>query len=226
MKSLKILISSLLALFVVALGSVFLTSSTTVEQSNNKALTELSAELADMKEELTNLKTTEENEAVSANPYLGEVILFAGNYAPRGWALCEGQLLLIASNSALFSILGTTYGGDGRTTFGLPDLRGRSPIGVGSGDGLTTIKNGQKVGQENATLSRANAPVVALPGYERDPSQGKEQYKQGNKSFISVGNTANTEIQSMPIAQPIPLRGPSLGMHYIIALQGVYPSRN
>jgi microcystin-dependent protein len=82
----------------------------------------------------------------SVNPFIGEVIMFAGNFAPRGWALCDGQLLAISSYSALFSILGTTYGGDGRTTFGLPDLRGRVPVHAGSGPGLPNVRLGAKAG--------------------------------------------------------------------------------
>lgn len=82
----------------------------------------------------------------AADPLLGEIIMFGGNFAPRGWAFCDGQLLSIASNSALFSILGTTYGGDGRTTFGLPDLRGRVPVGEGTGPGLPTIRWGERGG--------------------------------------------------------------------------------
>jgi microcystin-dependent protein len=78
------------------------------------------------------------------DPILGQIILFGGTYAPRGWALCNGQILLIAQNTALFSILGTTYGGDGRTTFGLPDLRGRVPVGMGAGPGLPAVNPGQR----------------------------------------------------------------------------------
>ncbi len=77
-----------------------------------------------------------------SSPFLGEIVMFAGNFAPRGWAFCDGQLLAISQNSALFSILGTTYGGDGRTTFGLPGLRGRVPMHAGSGPGLTTRRLG------------------------------------------------------------------------------------
>uniref|UniRef100_UPI003D32E146 phage tail protein n=1 Tax=Granulosicoccus sp. 3-233 TaxID=3417969 RepID=UPI003D32E146 len=83
------------------------------------------------------------------NPTLGEIMLFAGNFAPRGWALCDGQLLAISANTALFSILGTTYGGDGRTTFALPDLRGRSAVHAGNGPGLTPRRLGQKFGAES-----------------------------------------------------------------------------
>ena len=84
--------------------------------------------------------------ADSSEPLIGQIMLFGGNFAPRGWAFCEGQLLAITSNQALFSVLGTTYGGDGRTTFGLPDLRGRAPIHHGTGTGLPTSRLGQKRG--------------------------------------------------------------------------------
>jgi microcystin-dependent protein len=84
----------------------------------------------------------------SADPFIGEIIMFGGNYAPRGWAFCDGQLLAISQFSALFSILGTTYGGDGRTTFALPDLRGRAPIHEGNGAGLTPRTLGSRGGVE------------------------------------------------------------------------------
>ena len=86
------------------------------------------------------------------DPFLGEIIMFGGNFAPRGWALCDGQLLAINSNQALFSILGTTYGGDGRTTFGLPDLRGRSAIHPGNGPGLNSRRLGEKFGTQTINL--------------------------------------------------------------------------
>ncbi len=90
---------------------------------------------------------------------IGEIRMFGGNFAPRAWALCEGQLLSIAQNTALFSILGTTYGGDGRTTFALPDLRGRAPVGPGTGPGLTTRKLGQRSGLETNILTYNQLPV-------------------------------------------------------------------
>lgn len=99
----------------------------------------------------TNQEITSEN--ISSDPFIGEVIMFAGNFAPRGWAFCDGQLLAINQHQALFSILGTTYGGDGRTTFGLPDLRGRVPLHEGSGPGLSSYRLGQKGGTESVRLS-------------------------------------------------------------------------
>ena len=89
----------------------------------------------------------------SADPLLGEIFMFAGNFAPRGFALCNGQLLPIAQNTALFSLLGTTYGGDGRTTFALPDLRGRAPIHAGTGPGLTPRNLGARFGTERVTVT-------------------------------------------------------------------------
>src|SRR4051794_10683767 len=93
-----------------------------------------------------------------SEPFIGEVIMFAGNFAPRGWALCQGQLLSIAQNTALFSILGTTYGGNGQTTFALPDLRGRVPLGQGQGPGLSSYVLGEVAGNENVTLISTQMP--------------------------------------------------------------------
>ena len=95
----------------------------------------------------------------SADPLLAEIIMFAGNFAPRGWAFCDGQLLAVSQYSALFSLLGTTYGGDGRTTFGLPDLRGRTAIHPGTGPGLTNRQLGAKGGSENNTINITQLPT-------------------------------------------------------------------
>ncbi|MCP3973971.1 MAG: phage tail protein [bacterium] len=100
-----------------------------------------------------------ESELLGTDPYLGEISWFAGNFAPRGWALCNGQLLQISQNPALFSVLGTTYGGDGRTTFALPDMRGRSPIHMGTGPGLSNRRLGERGGSETTTISVANLPA-------------------------------------------------------------------
>lgn len=131
---------------------------------------------------------------------IGEVKIFAGNFAPRGWALCQGQLLPIAQNNALYSLLGTTYGGDGRTTFGLPDLRGRTPIGVGTSPGLTEIRQGYKYGVE---LNKIGVRKVII--------------KQGDSTEVGVDEL---------IVRPLENRQPSLGVHYIICLNGIYPSRS
>src|SRR4051812_19628298 len=94
-----------------------------------------------------------------SEPFLAEIMIFAGNFAPRGWAFCNGQILSIAQNTALFSLLGTTYGGNGQTTFALPDLRGRVPIGVGQGPGLSSISLGEVGGTENVTLLTTQMPM-------------------------------------------------------------------
>ena len=93
-----------------------------------------------------------------SEPFIAEIKIFAGNFAPRGWAFCSGQLLQIAENTALFSLVGTTYGGDGRTTFGLPDLQGRAPMHPGSGPGLSSYRLGPKTGAETVTLSDNQMP--------------------------------------------------------------------
>lgn len=150
-------------------------------------------------EELTEDTTIEASpSSVSANPMLGEIIMFAGNFAPRGWALCEGQLLPISSNSALFSILGTTYGGDGRTTFALPDLRGRVVMHPGQGPGLSNYKLGQKGGSERVTFSQGSSVQMSK--------------SNATNAFTMSSNANNIQ--------------PYTAVNYIIALQGVFPSRN
>jgi len=136
-------------------------------------------------------------------PFLGEIIIFAGNFAPRGWAFCEGQLLAISSNTALFSILGTTYGGDGRTTFALPDLRGRAPIHLGRGSGLSSYKLGSRGGVEQVTL-----PVNQI------------------SVSIASGSTQTKSIEVVEGRQAHLNMQPYIAVNYIIAIRGIYPSRN
>ncbi len=165
--------------------------------------------------------------------FIGEVRMFAGNFAPRGWAFCDGQLLSIAQNSALFSIVGTMYGGDGRTTFGLPDLRGRTAIGVGNGPGLSPVMQGQKTGTENVTLTNAN-----LPGQSGSVGGiGEVGIKsQKNNADLNVLVKSNTP-GAIPVTtittggsggsnQPVNNMQPSLGIRYIICLTGIFPSRS
>lgn len=183
-------------------------------------------------------------EAKAQEGFIGEVKLFAGNFAPRGWALCEGQLLSINSNTALFSIVGTTYGGDGRTTFALPDLRGRVVNGNGHGPGLSPTRLGARKGAETVTLSTMNMPPhthevngeVHVPAFEMHPDEPEHKYIEGSKSFISVGNETTNTIDvptKTPSEAPAGARGeaisvvqPSLTLNYIICLQGIFPSRN
>jgi len=236
MKTLKILLSTLMVLCIFFLGISTFSSSSSIEKSNSEVISELSTELAAVKLELSDLKENNNSPTVSMDPFIGEVILFAGNFAPRGWAFCEGQLLPISQYSALFSILGTTYGGDGRTTFALPDLRGRSPIGPGNGPGLDQIRLGSKGGAFQHTLDITQIPShnhqlnQALTAYNMR-TMNKGQYKPGFGSFLTVDadrTTKNTQENTMNTggSQPFNLRDPYLGIHYIIALQGVYPSRS
>lgn len=159
--------------------------------------------------------------------FIGEIKMFAGNFAPRTWAFCEGQLLPIAQNTALFSILGTTYGGDGRTTFGLPDLRGRAPIGPGNGPGLSSYRLGQKGGAETFTLTTANMPMHAhsIPTFAVDPNA--TTFTQGNTAVMTLGNAATGAINSANMGgnQPVNHVQPYLAIHYIICVQGTFPSR-
>lgn len=173
------------------------------------------------------------------DPFLAEITLFGGNFAPRGWAFCSGQLLPINQYSALFSILGTTYGGDGRTTFALPDLRGRVAIQQGSGPGLSHYSLGQRGGKETEVLTIANLPShqhtvrmpVAEEGDEASPvgnvlagdPNGATNYKAApdNGEFLASATSDNTGG-----SQGFDVRQPYLGLNYIIALQGVFPSRN
>jgi len=166
-------------------------------------------------------------------PTIGEITMFAGNFAPRGWAFCDGQLLPINSNQALFSILGTTYGGDGRTTFGLPELRGRVPMHPGAGPGLSSRRLGDKSGSENNTLTLNQLPShhhainASEEANSTDPS-GNYIAGSGANMFSSVtdsqsnGNaTANTGGN-----QPVNNIQPYQCVNYIIALVGIFPSRN
>lgn len=171
-------------------------------------------------------------------PFLAMIILFAGNFAPIGWALCEGQLLPINQNQALFSLLGTNYGGNGTTNFALPDLRGRVPVGMGQGPGLSNINLGEIGGVENITLTVNQMPQhshslnghTAL-GDTSDPTNAipantgalDREYK-GNTAPNAVMNVA--AIGASGSSQPVAIRNPYLGMIYCIALTGIFPSRS
>lgn len=164
--------------------------------------------------------------------------MFAGNFAPRGWAFCDGQLLAVSQNDALFSLLGTIYGGDGRTTFGLPDLRGRLPIHAGQGPGLSQRRLGSKGGAENVTLT-----VNQLPNHNHVPEcadfagnsfgdPGSKSLAAGTNNRVYSSETSNTAaFHSNTIGNTGGSRShtnlmPSLCVHFIIALFGIYPSRH
>ncbi len=174
-------------------------------------------------------------------PFLGQIIMFGGNFAPRSWAFCDGQLLSISQNTALFSILGTTYGGDGRTTFGLPDLRGRVSVHAGSGPGLSNYKLGQKGGSETNTLNSNQLPSIPVKVSSGNATQGAAT---AGASIATPGNTSgrtftategfNTTTPDVALnpataggsSTPVNNIQPYQCVNYIIALQGTYPSRN
>ena len=182
-------------------------------------------------------------------PFIGQITLFGGNFAPVGWAFCDGQLLSVSQNDALFSILGTIYGGDGRTTFGLPDLRSRAALHKGSGIGLTNINLGARGGAEYTTLSVTNLPshshaVSATlnfrneAGDETSPSGGSFAIAPASAQIYHAdGPTANQTLNSASITTPDSgttgsgsstffNRSPFQVINYIIAVQGIYPSRS
>ncbi len=173
-----------------------------------------------------------------SDPFVGEIKMFAGNFAPRGWAFCDGQLLAVSQNDALFSLLGTIYGGDGRTTFGLPELRGRIPLHYGSGPGLSPRNIGAKSGAENHTLQQSEMPSHTHTAQGTSDPAG-DTSPLGNLPATAAG--ANLYSDAALGATPATLAGDTLGLsggsqqhtnvmpylciHSIIALFGVYPSR-
>ncbi len=172
-------------------------------------------------------------------PLVGQIMLFGGNFAPRGWAFCDGQLLDIESNEALFAILGTTYGGDGHHKFGLPDLRGRVPVNAGHGDGLTPRSIGQKTGAETVVLSAAQLPehqhdlLITGPPLEDIPITNDAI---GRADALVIGTEPDAQTGTGPLCHKTTgMNGggaahdnmqPSLCINYIIALEGTFPSRN
>ena len=176
---------------------------------------------------------------------IGQTILFAGNFAPRGWAFCDGQLLAISSNTALFSILGTTYGGDGRTTFALPDLRGRMAIGPRNGPGLSDYRLGEKGGVEDVTLNITQIPshTHIMSNNLRVRADAGAGATTDDPTNAFMANDGNFQYNPAPDALMGPLTGgitagntgggqdhenrqPFNGINYIIAMFGVYPSRS
>lgn len=171
-------------------------------------------------------------------PFIGEIRLVGFNFAPRGWEFCNGQILSIAQNQSLFSLLGTIYGGDGRTTFALPDFRGRTPIHQGDGPGLSNYRMGQKGGSETTTLNVNNLPnhnhtlqVSGNAGDSDNPSNGflaktvggAEPYKTLENNLHSMNYQA---ITSTGGGQSFNNISPYTVANYIICLNGVYPDRS
>ncbi len=176
---------------------------------------------------------------------IGEIRMFAGNFAPRTWAFCQGQLLPIAQNSALFSILGTTYGGDGRTTFALPDFRSRVAVGTGTGPGLSSYDLGEQAGSETNTLLQTNLPphthslnVNNTNANIATPVSGSSIAVTGTqdaRSFTPAlsfnSTTPNVPLNPLSVGAtggnlPVNNVQPYLGINYIICLYGIFPARS
>ncbi len=189
-----------------------------------------------------------------SDPFIGEIRMVGFNFAPTGWALCDGQLLPIAQNTALFSLLGTTYGGNGVSTFALPDMRGRAPVHQGQGPGLSSYVIGQRAGTENTTLtvnnlpahthalSQANAKVVigarTDPANSPSPAGGFLATAAGN-TYVTGQTDPNNALKIGSVAfgagaatnatgsnLPVSTLQPYLCINFVIALQGVFPSRS
>lgn len=204
-----------------------------------------------------------------SEPFIGEIRMVGFNFAPRGWAFCQGQIMSIAQNSALFSLLGTMYGGNGQTTFGLPDMRSRSPVGMGQGPGLSNIVQGEMSGTENVTLLTSNMPAhnhlvppstvpVAVSGQVAMPastdaagvaspanavpaagSSGGRPFSLYNSAQsgsatlapfdVALNGSANVPTTETGVAgsnMPVSLRNPFIGINFVIALEGIFPSHN
>lgn len=174
---------------------------------------------------------------MGAEPYIGDIMMFGGNFAPSGWAFCNGQLLPISQNQALFSLLGTMYGGDGMTTFGLPDLRGRLPVGVGQGPGLSNYTEGEPGGTESVTLTTSSLPAHNHPrsayndkGDQSSPANGTtaaivDSSNGLAQGFAASANTAMSPVGATGGGQPHENRQPFLCINFCIATEGIYPSR-
>ncbi|MBK9369812.1 MAG: phage tail protein [Deltaproteobacteria bacterium] len=175
------------------------------------------------------------------DPIMGCIFLFAGSVAPKNWAFCNGQLLSIAQNQALFSILGTTYGGDGRTTFALPDLRGRAPVSQGNPQGINGVQLGEASGSPTTTLLITNLPSHNHT-LNASTSSG-ESISPSNATLAAFGtslppagpyttaHTPNAPLSPAAISvsgqnQPINITQPTIALNFIIATQGIFPSRN
>ncbi len=179
-------------------------------------------------------------------PFMAEIRIFAGNYAPRGWAFCDGQLMQISQNTALFALLGTTYGGDGRSTFGFPDLQGRAPMHPGRGPGLTSRRLGQKIGAETESLSEEEtpshthehwmnaataptspSPMNRWPAMHMDAGGASGRIEQAYRDNPVLNtNFSQAQIAETGGGQPHLNVQPYLAMIFIIAMVGVFPSRN
>ena len=170
-----------------------------------------------------------------ADPFVAEIRIFPFNFAPRGWAWCDGQLLPLSQNTALFSLLGTTYGGDGKSNFALPDLRGRAPMHPGQGPGLSLHDLGETGGSETVTLLESEIPAHShavsasqADGIERTPANQRFATGIGVGMYLPPGSTTQLNPSTLAPAgggQPHNNLQPYLTFYFNIALQGVFPPR-
>jgi microcystin-dependent protein len=171
-----------------------------------------------------------------SEPFIGEIRMVGFNFSPRGWAFCAGQLMSIAQNTALFSLLGTTYGGDGQVTFALPDLRGRLPIHQGQGVGLSSYDIGQSSGTETVTLLSTQIPqhdhaLFAAQDGTRSANPANALIGTGEADLYNRDPANPTTMAPQSIAptggnQPHANMQPYLGVNFVIAVEGIYPSRS
>lgn len=174
-----------------------------------------------------------------SEPFIAEIRIFAGNFAPRSWAFCDGQLLPIAQNTALFSLIGTTYGGDGRTTTALPNMQGRAPMHPGRGPGLTSRRLGERTGVETVTLTEAQLPnhshTMKADGNSGGPLGGGANASNPVGNYLGASVKYSSSTSSLTTMSDTSVSGgsqphnnmqPYLTMNFIIALQGLYPSRS
>jgi microcystin-dependent protein len=172
--------------------------------------------------------------------YIAQLLFFAGNFAPKNWAFCDGQILNISSNTALFALIGTMYGGNGTTTFALPDFRGRVPMGMGQGPGLQYIDQGQKLGAPTVTITNAQIPShthIASASVAAASSNGNNASPVGNIFATSAANAYGISANGAAAGTSLTLANagsnlafsvqqPTLAVSFVICLFGIFPSRN
>jgi microcystin-dependent protein len=169
-----------------------------------------------------------------STPFIGEIRLFGGNFAPAGWAFCSGQLMPISENDALFTLIGTTYGGDGQTTFALPNLQGRLPVHMGTGPGLSPRTIGESGGVESVTLTTQQIPThnhaplaFSTGGDQATPQNGVWAGSSDSRYSTSAPSLAmkNTLVGAAGGSQPHENMMPYLAISFIISLFGVFPTQ-